>query len=329
MTSATSLFSPVEVDLRLLSENLKQLVGDLVGDRHPILSAAAEHLFGAGGKRVRPAIVLLISRATMVMQDKDITHRHRRLAEITEMIHTASLVHDDVVDESAVRRGVPTVHSLFGNRIAVLAGDFLFAQSSWYLANLDNLEVVKLLSQVIMDFAIGEIQQGLNRFDTSLSIEAYLEKSYYKTASLIANSCKAAACLSAVSDEMAENIYSYGRYLGLAFQVVDDILDFTGSTESLGKPACSDLKSGNLTAPVLFALKEKPYLEVLIEREFSKPGDLEEAIALIQEAGGIDRAWELAAQQAKQAVEYLADLPPSEYRQALIDMADYVLSRLY
>lgn len=325
MTSATSLFSPVEVDLRLLSENLTQLVGN----SHPILSAAAEHLFGAGGKRVRPAIVLLISRATMLMRNQDITARHRRLAEITEMIHTASLVHDDVVDESEIRRGVPTVHSLFGNRIAVLAGDFLFAQSSWYLANLDNLEVVKLLSQVIMDLAAGEIQQGLNRFDTSLSIEAYLEKSYYKTASLIANSSKAAACLSEMSVEIAENLYRYGRHLGLAFQVVDDILDFTGSTDTLGKPACSDLKSGNLTAPVLFAMEEKPYLEVLIEREFSEPGDLEEAIALIKESKGIERARELAAQQARTAVENLTDLPPSECHQALMNMADYVLSRLY
>ncbi|MFB2923984.1 MULTISPECIES: solanesyl diphosphate synthase [Aerosakkonema] len=323
MTSTTSLFSPVEADLRLLSENLKQLVGK----RHPILSAAAEHLFGAGGKRLRPAIVLLISRATM--QDGEITPRHRRLAEITEMIHTASLVHDDVVDESEVRRGVPTVHNLFGNRIAVLAGDFLFAQSSWYLANLDNLEVVKLLSQVIMDLAAGEIQQGLNRFDTSLSIEAYLQKSYYKTASLIANSAKAAGCLSGLSAEMAENLYRYGRHIGLAFQVVDDILDFTGSTEVLGKPAGSDLKSGNLTAPAIFALEEKPYLEVLIEREFCKDEDLEQAIALINEGMGIERARELAAREARSAVEYLADLPPSEYRQALSDMAEYVLSRLY
>src|SRR5919199_5867195 len=122
MISSTLLFSSVEEDLRLLTENLK----NLVGARHPILYAAAEYLFGAGGKRVRPAIVLLISRATTLEQD--ITPRHRRLAEITEMIHTASLVHDDVVDESQMRRGVPTVHSLFGNRIAILAGDFLFAQ---------------------------------------------------------------------------------------------------------------------------------------------------------------------------------------------------------
>jgi all-trans-nonaprenyl-diphosphate synthase len=172
MISTTSLFSPVDLDLRLLTENLK----NLIGARHPILGAAAEHLFEAGGKRIRPAIVLLVSRATLV--GLDITPRHRRLAEITEMIHTASLVHDDVVDEAQLRRNVPTVNSLFDNRIAILAGDFLFAQSSWYLANLDNLEVVKLLSEVIRDFAEGEIQQSINRFDLDITLEAYLEKSY-------------------------------------------------------------------------------------------------------------------------------------------------------
>ena len=323
MTPATSLFTPVEADLRLLADNLKQLVGN----RHPILFAAAEHLFGAGGKRIRPAIVLLISRATMLEQE--ITPRHRRLAEITEMIHTASLVHDDVVDESDVRRGVPTVHSLFGNRVAILAGDFLFAQSSWYLANLDNLEVVKLLSEVIMDLATGEIQQGLNRFDAGISIETYIEKSYYKTASLIANSSKAAGLLSEVSRETVEHLYSYGRHFGIAFQIVDDILDFTSTTDTLGKPAGSDLKSGNLTAPVLFALAEKPSLEVLIEREFAQEGDLEQALALIQDSQGIQQARELAAHHAKLAIEHLAVLPPSESHQALINIAEYTLSRLY
>ncbi len=323
MTSATSLFTPVDADLRLLADNLKQLVGN----RHPILFMAAEHLFGAGGKRIRPAIVLLISRATML--EKDITPRHRRLAEITEMIHTASLVHDDVVDESQMRRGVPTVHSLFGNRIAVLAGDFLFAQSSWYLANLDNLEVVKLLSEVIMDLATGEIQQGINCFDNGISIETYLKKSYYKTASLIANSSKAAGLLSDVSPETAEHLYNYGRHLGLAFQIVDDILDFTSTTDTLGKPAGSDLKSGNLTAPVLFALEEKPDLEALIERKFEQEGDLEQALDLIQDSQGIQQARELAAYHAKLAVDHLEVLAPSESRQALINIADYVLSRLY
>ncbi|EFA68655.1 solanesyl diphosphate synthase [Cylindrospermopsis raciborskii S07] len=323
MTPATFLFTPVEADLRILADNLTQLVGN----RHPILYAAAEHLFGAGGKRIRPAIVLLISRATTL--EEDISLGHRRLAEITEMIHTASLVHDDVVDESDIRRGVPTVHSLFGNRIAVLAGDFLFAQSSWYLANLDNLEVVKLLSEVIMDLAAGEIQQGLNRFDTNLSIETYLKKSYYKTASLIANSAKAAGILSNVSSESANNLYNYGKDLGLAFQIVDDILDFTGSMDTLGKPAASDLKSGNLTAPVLFALEEQPSLEVLIEREFAQEGDLEQAVKLISDSQGIPRARELANHHANLAKQHIADLGPSESKQALINMTDYVLSRLY
>ncbi|MEO0532582.1 MAG: solanesyl diphosphate synthase [Cyanobacteria bacterium P01_A01_bin.123] len=323
MTSAISLFSPVEADLRLLTDNLK----NLVGARHPILYAAAEHLFGAGGKRIRPAVVLLLARATA--SESGITPQHRRLAEITEMIHTASLVHDDVVDESAVRRGVPTVHSSFGNRIAVLAGDFLFAQSSWYLANLDNLTVVKLLSQVIMDLAEGEIQQGLNRFDTELSIEAYLEKSYYKTASLIANSAKSVGVLSDIGEAASEQLYGYGRNLGLAFQIVDDILDFTGSVEVLGKPAGSDLQSGNLTAPVLYALEEHPGLAKMIEREFAEADDFEQAIALIEKSRGIERSRELAAYHVKLANHCLSDLPPSDSCQALLDLSNYVLRRLH
>jgi all-trans-nonaprenyl-diphosphate synthase len=262
------------------------------------------------------------------MLHDDITPRHRRLAEITEMIHTASLVHDDVVDESEKRRGVDTVHSLFGNRVAILAGDFLFAQASWYLANLDNLDVVKLLSQVIMDLATGEILQGVNSFDVDISMDTYLQKTYYKTATLFANSSKAAGILSEVSQETAENLYEYGRNLGLAFQIVDDILDFTSSTDTLGKPAGSDLKSGNFTAPVLYALEEKPELKILIEEEFEQPQDLEKALALVETSKGIQRSRDLAAYHAKLAVEHISQLPSSPTRQTLIDMTDYVLSRL-
>ncbi|MGL5879086.1 MAG: polyprenyl synthetase family protein, partial [Xenococcaceae cyanobacterium] len=160
-------------------------------------------------------------------------------------------------------------------------------------------------------------------------IEAYLEKSYYKTASLMANSAKSAAILSEVNTQVAENLYEYGRNLGLAFQIVDDILDFVGSTEVLGKPAGSDLASGILTAPVLYALEEKPYLEALIEREFAKEGDLEEALNLIKESNGLDRARELAAIHAKLAVESLNCLEPSPTSQALVELADYALNRLY
>jgi all-trans-nonaprenyl-diphosphate synthase len=323
MTSVKSLFAPVEADLEALTENLK----NLVGARHPILYAAAEHLFGAGGKRVRPAIVLLVARATM--PGGEITARHRRLAEITEMIHTASLVHDDVLDEADMRRGIETVHSRFTNRVAVLAGDFLFAQSSWYLANLDNLEVVKLLSQVIMDLAEGEIQQGLNAFETDFSIEAYLEKSYYKTASLLANSAKAAGVLSDVPVATCEQLYLYGRNLGLAFQIVDDILDFTASDEVLGKPAGSDLASGNLTAPTLYALAEHPQLADLIATEFEDPADLAKAIGLVMNSEGIAKSRALANHHAQLAVAQLKGLAPSDSLQALSDLSDYVLKRLY
>jgi all-trans-nonaprenyl-diphosphate synthase len=323
MTSVTSLFAPVEADLAQLVDNLKQLIGA----RHPMLYAAAEHLFQAGGKRMRPAIVLLLSRA--VAGGQDITARHRRLAEITEMIHTASLFHDDVVDEADVRRGSQTVNSRFGNRIAIQAGDFMFAQASWYLANLDNLDVVKLLSEVIKDFAEGEIQQGFSSFDTEVSIQSYLDKSYYKTASLIANSSKAVGVLSDVPLDVREDFYQFGRSVGLAFQIVDDILDFTGTTDSLGKPAGSDLKSGNLTAPVLFAMEETPYLQVLVERELTEPGDLEEAVTLVNNSQGIARSRALAEEFSDTALKRLDKLPSSPSKQALIDLTDYNLIRIY
>ncbi|TAF51574.1 MAG: solanesyl diphosphate synthase [Oscillatoriales cyanobacterium] len=321
MTSVATLLAPVEEDLKTLNHNLRQLIGA----RHPILSAAAEHLFQVGGKQLRPAVVLLIARATMT--DGEISARHRRLAEITEMIHTASLVHDDVLDESETRRGIPTVHSSFNNRIAVLAGDFLFAQSSWYLANLDNLEVVKLLSKVIMDLAEGEIQQGLSRFDSDLTFDSYIEKSYCKTASLLANSSKAAGILSGVSRDRVDQLFEYGRHLGLAFQIVDDILDFTESSETLGKPAASDLRSGHLTAPVLYALEEQPGLETLIAREFAEENDLERALAIVHETQGIARSRELARHHAEIARQNLEHLEPSESKEALDGLVDYVLRR--
>ncbi len=323
MTTVAKLLQPVESDL----ENLLSDLRNLIGAGHPILQAAAEHLFSAGGKRLRPGIVLLLARA--LDPAGELGARHRRLAEITEMIHTASLVHDDVVDEADTRRGVPTVHSRFNSRVAVLAGDFLFAQSSWHLANLDDLEVVKLLSRVIMDLAEGEIRQGLYRYDTGQSLETYIEKSYRKTASLIANSARAAGVLSELPAEQLDLLHRFGRQLGLAFQVVDDILDFTGSDAQLGKPAASDLASGTLTAPVLFAMEETPSLAGLIDREFSESGDLEQALELVRNSNGIQRSRSMAEEMAREAGTCLAFLPPSSARDALLDLPEFVLSRLY
>jgi all-trans-nonaprenyl-diphosphate synthase len=164
---------------------------------------------------------------------------------------------------------VGTVHNVFSTKVAVLAGDYLFAQSSWYLANLDNLEVVKTISKVITDFAEGEVRQGLISFDATISINDYIEKSFYKTASRIAASCKGSAILSDIDIETQNQCYLYKKHLGLAFQIIDDVLDVTGSSKLLGKPSGIDLKNGNLTAPILFALVEEKQLETLIEQEFS------------------------------------------------------------
>ena len=323
MITVTELLAPVENDLETLLGDLRTLIGA----GHPILQAAAEHLFSAGGKRIRPGIVLLISRALSL--EGELTPRHRRLAEITEMIHTASLVHDDVVDEAATRRGVETVHSRFDARVAVLAGDFLFAQASWHLANLDDLDVVKLLSRVIMDLADGEVKQGLFRYDTAQSFETYLEKSYCKTASLIANSSRAAGVLSGCNPQQLDSLYQFGRQLGLAFQVVDDILDFTGSEQQLGKPAASDLATGYLTAPCFYAMEEHPELRGLIQSEFAEDGDLERALALVRSSRAIPRTRDLAETFARQSRESLAWLSDSPSKRALLELPDFVLSRLY
>ena len=244
-------------------------------------------------------------------------------------MYKRQLVHDDVVDEADTRRGVETVHSRFDPRIAVLAGDFLFAQASWHLANLENLDVVKLLSRVIMDLAEGEIKQGLNRFDSSQSFESYLEKSYCKTASLIANSSKAIGVLSNVDQESLNSLYFFGRQLGLAFQVVDDILDFTGNDEQLGKPAASDLQSGYLTAPVFYALEENPRLSELINGKFSQKDDLDQALSLVRDSSAIKKSRELAEQFASESKDSISWLPDSPSKKALLELPEFVISRLY
>ncbi|CAH9091009.1 unnamed protein product [Cuscuta epithymum] len=321
----TSLFELVADDLLMLNKNLQSIVGA----DNPVLVSAAEQIFGAGGKRMRPALVFLVARATSEMVGlTELTKEHRRLAEIIEMIHTASLIHDDVLDESDMRRGKETVHHLYGTKVAVLAGDFMFAQSSWYLANLENLEVIKLISQVIKDFASGEIKQASSLFDCDVELKEYLIKSYYKTASLIAASTKGAAIFSGVHKETSEQMYQYGRNLGLSFQIVDDILDFTQSAEQLGKPAGSDLAKGNLTAPVIFALQKEPKLRDLIEYEFCETGSLEEAIRVIKNCGGIERAQELAKEKADMAIQNLRCLPPSPFRIGLEEMVSYNLERI-
>ncbi|KAK9132551.1 hypothetical protein Scep_012079 [Stephania cephalantha] len=321
----SSLLEVVADDLLTLNKNLKSIVGA----ENPVLISAAEQIFGAGGKRLRPALVFLVSRATADLANlNELTPKHRRLAEVIEMIHTASLIHDDVLDDSSIRRGKETIHQLFGTRVAVLAGDFMFAQSSWYLANLENIEVIKLISQVIKDFASGEIKQASSLFDCDVTLEDYLMKSYYKTASLIAASSKCAAILTGVGSNVCEQMFEFGKNLGLSFQVVDDILDFTQSAEQLGKPAGNDLEKGNLTAPVIFALEKEPKLREIIDSEFTESGSLADAVDLIVKCGGIERAQDLAKEKAELAIESLKCLPLNEFRASLEGLVRYNLERI-
>ena len=322
MVAANLVFAPIENDLFLFNQNLK----NMIGARHPVLYAAAEHLFTAGGKRLRPAIVLLCAKASS--DTSNISPPQRRLAEITEIIHTASLVHDDVLDECSTRRGIQTVHSVFSTKIAILAGDFLFAQSSWYLANLESLQVVKVISKVITDFAEGEVRQGFVRFDLQFSIEEYIAKSFYKTGSLIAAGCQGAAMLSSVDTRNANEFYLYGRYIGLAFQIIDDILDIVGSSQDLGKPAGSDLIQGNLTAPVLFSLPESYQLAQLIETEFGDLNDIDTALHIINHGSGIQQAKDLAAEYLQAAITCLQDVNESTSVDLLKKLTLHILERV-
>lgn len=259
--------------MRPLSDSIK----DLVGIDHPVLNKVARHFFDMQGKRFRPTILLLVSQALGSARDSPAFTRQKRLAEIAEMIHTASLIHDDVIDVSDMRRGARTVHKIFGNKVAVLAGDFLLARASVLLARLGDTKVVELMATVLEDMVHGEMMQARAEPDDLLSFEHYTLKNYLKTGSLISLSCQSAAVLSGAQADGALGVAArdYGRHLGVAYQLIDDLLDFTASEEQLGKPALADMASGLATAPALFAARQFPEMAGLIKRQFSQETDLE------------------------------------------------------
>ena len=258
-----------------------------------------------------------LSPAHEVPSDK--RQRQRRLAEITELIHVASLLHDDVLDGSATRRGLRALNLEVGNKLAILAGDFLLARASVTLASLRNVEVIELLSRVLEHLVKGEVMQMTQAKEeddhqsrngsSSLSIERYIEKSYYKTASLIGNSAKAVALLGGHSSETSEIAERFGRHLGLAFQFRDDVLDYVGDSSLLGKPTLGDLREGIATAPVLFAAEKFPELHALIKRRFKEIGDVERAAKLVFESDGIEMASNLANEHRNLALDALEELP--------------------
>ncbi|KAL3800091.1 hypothetical protein ACHAW5_001716 [Stephanodiscus triporus] len=315
---------------------------DLVGTDHPVLNSAARYFFtsedGKGkGKQVRPVMVMLVSRAIMPYENKRGVSSHRlahilksqrRLAEITEMIHTASLFHDDVIDDADTRRGQPAAHRAFGNKMAILAGDYLLARASICLARLRNVDVVECMSTVIEHLVRGEVLQIKDSRKGVADIEGYLRKNFYKTASLMANSCKSAALLGEnISPEVVDAAYTYGKHVGVAFQLIDDALDFEGSAASLGKPALADLNAGLSTAPVLFAAESHGQLIPAMARKFKERGDIDLALRCIDETDGVNRTKKLAAIHAEKAMDAVMALEPSPYRDSLVHLACRVVDR--
>lgn len=244
------------------------------------------------------------------------------------MIHTATLLHDDVIDEADARRGMPSANKLFGDKMAILAGDFLLARSSICLARLRNLAVIELMSTAIEHLVKGEVMQMKPLHEASLSaLEYYCRKNYYKTGSLMSNSCKSVLVLGGHSPEICDLGFAYGKHLGLAFQLIDDVLDFDTSNKS-GKPALADLTSGLATAPVLFAAQDFPELHAVIRRKFSEPGDIDLVLDRVERSHGLKQTKALALTQSNFAQELVSSLAPSPSRDALQILAQRIIHRV-
>lgn len=352
-------FKMVEKELQPFSDSIKELVST----DQPILSMAAKHFFEKRhGKRFRPTIVQLMSKAVAAVppetlgedlgqwessgasvvdvdggvvtssnhQGSDVWRKQGQLGQIVEMIHVASLIHDDVLDEADTRRGGEAVHKLYSNKVAVLAGDYLLARASVLLARLENTAVVQIMATALESLVAGEIMQLKSSPDELLRMESYLRKSYYKTASLICYACRSTALLGghAYGSATATACEEFGFHMGLAFQIQDDILDFTAAADILGKPALADMSLGLSTAPILYAAQEFPHLRPLVKRRFKQKGDKQAALeALYKSETAMDKARGLAEFHAQRAVEALLRLPQSEARDALIRLTYVVITR--
>ncbi|GFP81179.1 solanesyl diphosphate synthase 3 chloroplastic/mitochondrial [Phtheirospermum japonicum] len=323
-------FSLVADELSILANRLRSMVVAEV----PKLASAAEYFFkmGVEGKRFRPTVLLLMATALNVSVPRQLPEaaieklsmelrtRQQCIAEITEMIHVASLLHDDVLDDADTRRGIGSLNFVMGNKLAVLAGDFLLSRACVALASLKNTEVVSLLAKVVEHLVTGETMQMTTTSDQRCSMEYYMQKTYYKTASLISNSCKSIALLAGQTSEVSVLAYEYGKNLGLAFQLIDDVLDFTGTSASLGKGSLSDIRHGIITAPILFAMEEFPELRDI-------------ALEYLGKSRGIQRTRELAAKHASIASAAVDSFPENDdenvqrSRRALVELTHRVITR--
>ncbi|VDO04962.1 unnamed protein product [Rodentolepis nana] len=308
------------------------------------INIITDYAFSTKGKMLRPLLVMLMAACANGHLDYSLIGSHAQtpkvkfpnrqleskvndaqhaIAVITEMIHTASLIHDDLIDKAETRRKRVATYKKFGSKNAILVGNVMLLKASELLAKLDNAEVVSLLSTVLDDLIRGEFMQLASNSDENYRFHLYLEKTYKKTASLMANSCKAVTILSGVGASLVESAYNFGRHLGMAFQLLDDVLDFTGQESKLGKPAGgSDLQLGLATGPI-------PELEKMLDTGFKTPEDQKRAVKYVRESNGIGQTRILAEFHFQEAQRQLGRFKASDSRKCLLQVAATTLQRSF
>ncbi|HHW98357.1 MAG TPA: polyprenyl synthetase family protein [Firmicutes bacterium] len=314
-----AVYRPAEAELTAVNEEMCRAVNTLT----PFFQEAALSFIQAGGKRLRPLLTILAAKLGQMKTPQVV-----QVAAALELVHLGSLVHDDVIDESLWRRGKPSVNAAYGNRVAVLLGDFYFARSL-DLARQVGVDAVKVISDVISSLVEGELEQLQRSYDISITEQEYWDRVRRKTASFIAECCRLGALYSPGNPVDPEELHAYGMNLGLAYQVVDDLLDFTSDKQTIGKPTNHDLRDGIITLPVIHALRVHPRREELAaliksRRDF----DLNMVLQCMHEAGSLAFAEQRVAELIAHAKTSLKGAPEHEAKAALLAIADFVLTRV-
>lgn len=292
----------------------------------PLVEKIAQYIIESGGKRLRPLLVLLASRAAGYRDDD-----HLKLAAVIEFLHTATLLHDDVVDTSDMRRGRSTANARWGNAPSVLVGDFLYARAFEMMVELKSLPVMEVLSHATAVIAEGEVQQLMNVKNPDVTEDQYMVVIHNKTAMLFEAASHTGALLTDVNEEQKAGLRDYGKHLGLAFQLVDDALDYLGDAETMGKNVGDDLAEGKATLPLIQAMaRSEDQDRQLIRQAIRKGGldDLDRVLELVQQSGALDYTMEKAGEQARLARQCLQSLPDSPYKEALLLLTEVAVERV-
>ncbi|MCU6708357.1 polyprenyl synthetase family protein [Paenibacillus sp. J5C_2022] len=319
------LYAKMKGDLNGIEKELERSVRD----EHALLSETSLHLLKAGGKRIRPVFVLLAGKFGEYKLDV-----LKKVAVPLELIHMASLVHDDVIDDADTRRGQPTVKSKWDNRIAMYTGDYIHGRALSVAAELKEPFVHQVLSSALVQMCIGEMEQIRDFFNTDQSVRNYLLRIRRKTALLIAISCQLGAVAAGAERKTANQLYRFGYNVGMAFQIRDDLLDLYGTEKAIGKPPGSDMRQGNITLPVILALRDEVIREPLLQeiatiRKQGLYADASRAIGLIKKSEGGALADQLANRYIEKALDALMQLPAIPARKNLMDIAHFVGKRNY